>query len=1196
MRGGFITIDVAARRAASRSFVEDGLGIPRSGTEHLDPEKFRIRSVTDGQGYTFVVMHEIVSGNVTVIAFDESGLPVQRRTPGSGPSGDLKAVVPADLGADSDLVLVPAREGFFLVGQQQSGSLGIWQLDTREMEESPGTPVPFTSLPGVELDSLGTSATAALGNMLLVATGPGTVTLVKASDKSPAGLQTFAEKVSFAGTPALAIEEDGVLAMIRTAGRTSVVKWTDGEQWKENATNHSPIADVAGAPSVVTATGHSSPVPAFLVSDGGVTAVIRVNDGEVPSRVPMTSGPIASPVLLLAETTTALIVSPGSAPGSLAQTVVSVGGEQRVDLSVAETSRCIQQTGDALGGSAERLGLSALRAARPLVSGPYLYLSSPYGLTDCVLDIRRPSDGSAPCSAVSYGRIPKQSAPLVALDALRRIALESARQEQEPSPSTTVSPTQTTVPVESAENPEPPVQKIDPQCEKVTEAPVPPRVMTPDDGTLAVTQASGTANIAVVVRWSGGGLSCRPNRFVAFSCVVSEDKSSCNDQRSTTFVPPTTPVLDMVIEDLPAKAGRRNRVWVLAYLNGTPSIPSNTYEIDVPVSAPCAPEGVKAKQSPTGLSWLVSWDGEAGRSCKESTPAGYEVNLVDCGGYPVSNLRSIRVDNGSQSEISVAAVGDPNLESYVNLRGSKVAFSVKAFSVDSDKKVYSRASAPTDCQETTTKSVDATLEKLGLEVTPSKKERKLLLKGSLQGGGMQHRALVQTLGTSSYDEVCMSWILNSKVVGGERCLAAAATKEAVSLEFAGITCVTGRWQLNIAPRGPQIKSTSHESQTTVPVNCDQAFSGSSNVAVVLADPTKSGGQPVADAWRLEATVENLGYDIDDYGPDLAVRASMDCDLWAAGMTTLGQDYLTVNPGDITPNPDGSAKVVLRGKKAPAVPRPATSCFVTVTTERPDRNGVSTVSATSTVDLSGIKVQVADAVAETVASVVAGKPNSGTFSRTFESAQSVFSHVYTMRSAVSCQESVFEVYLVAGSQSPVRCGASAADLSWTVASRGASDAAMTVPTELAVELSVKVRDTGAGSAELGSETRQLAPVTCLREVTAGGPERNWCADPRRPVIFSTSVVGLNLTVLGDFTGITDSLFEVRLVLGNGSSTSSGTGESSRQFDLSGRTSGQAWLVIGLKSSPGTAIAESETFMVQLPESPTTTTPTSPQPTG
>jgi hypothetical protein len=156
--------------------------------------------------------------------------------------------------------------------------------------------------------------------------------------------------------------------------------------------------------------------------------------------------------------------------------------------------------------------------------------------------------------------------------------------------------------------------------------------------------------------------------------------------------------------------------------------------------------------------------------------------------------------------------------------------------------------------------------------------------------------------------------------------------------------------------------------------------------------------------------------------------------------------------------------------------------------------------------------------------------------------------------------------------------------------------MTVPTELAVELSVKVRDTGAGSAELGSETRQLAPVTCLREVTAGGPERNWCADPRRPVIFSTSVVGLNLTVLGDFTGITDSLFEVRLVLGNGSSTSSGTGESSRQFDLSGRTSGQAWLVIGLKSSPGTAIAESETFMVQLPESPTTTTPTSPQPTG
>jgi hypothetical protein len=424
---------------------------------------------------------------------------------------------------------------------------------------------------------------------------------------------------------------------------------------------------------------------------------------------------------------------------------------------------------------------------------------------------------------------------------------------------------------------------------------------------------------------------------------------------------------------------------------------------------------------------------------------------------------------------------------------------VEAVGAASGGKLYRRRSDVTKCLETTTAaSSKVDLTAIGLTANALKTERKLQVKSTADSGRANYLALTRTLGTSTFESLCLSWQYNNISKGREQCLTNVELQDssrAFVLDFADIPCVKGDWKLSFEPKGEFVTPRKHNFFVPVTIECTFVYRGQPATQVnELVKGNPDGGSD-NNQWQMSVVVGGLGYDIDELGSDLKLAADLSCAVWGSSTNKV----IPAQPiRSVLTNPDGSAELTLEFEEIPVAKRlngdEGCSLFIKATPP-----GASQVIGKSLVNLSSLGAAVAEKVESFVREIVVENLKSATFDRQFEGSK--YSTIVKFN-AVACPVGDFSVELVLTNESDSTntvvkpCDAAGTNISWTALSVGSNDSSSSLS-----NASLKITISG-----LGSYTKTSS--IDLRGLCMSNEFNSPCDDPRIPIVTVSHTVTLD----------------------------------------------------------------------------------------
>lgn len=1106
-----VTVDVAGASAVSKAPAgalfgresEDGFLNP-----FLDPTQFRFQSVQDGEGTTFLVLHDVIKQNINVAAIDADGLPVTIQ----GQDRALPATFGTDLGdatPGSDVVLVPVSSGFFLLVQRNDSTVAM--RVNLALLKSPRTAggfnVPdFIPIGNVDLAQVRVGFAASLGTDLIVFTSEQVVRL------SGTGGDSTATTTQLVGQPLFATDGRTAFAVVRQGNTSKVVKWSSSESWSKSGAVPQTVATLGPEVEVLAASAGMNATPGFLVNDRrrNLTSIVSIADDTV------TSLPVSLPqgirvTGVVPGRDTGLVMFSTSNPVGVGYVAATRTRQFTVTFDSPASRECVSAWSKILGD--EGYSSVASRYSRPLVAGPYLYVSDAFGAHDCVFDTRRlPVEDTIMCTEDMAYSIDKRLG--LTIDPLAQVAV-LAQAIQRPSATTTTVPdpsaTTTTIP-----NPAGIEQSPSRECEteKKPAFVSRPTVIGPPEqpgnsATAPYTRADNKSTITAFLTWSSSASECQPQEFVAYACVTTNASTCADRTREKSYVVGEVSLPQpFEIGGIPAKAGKKHLVWAVSRRKGTQSDESNKVLVDVPENGVCAPRDISAVLANNDGDWRVSW-GQT--DCDESEPSYYEMTIIDCTGGLVGGWHDFPIETAAPQEVVVKSDNDPRF--MQNLRGRSVGFRVRSVYQQGDGELVRSSSVDTKkCGETTANAVKVVrLSSLGLDLSPVVGKRQMIISGRNTGGSPDIVAMYQTFGTADFDELCVSLGRAGDRPPTPLCRSRDGLRDQFTVVFPDLTCVNGKWNLLLSPRRNAAPLKQHEVDVQVSIDCDSQFSSSSAITPSSIEPLQSGNEQ----WKVIVSVADLGFDYIADPEHTTPTGRLRCDTWEKTDERFDGAVTNIDTNPTT----GTATLTLTFDQLPTTRNPAKSCSLDISTPVSGKKTGSTSSASLSLDV--LTTRISGKIAALVASQVKDSASAGSFERkVVEGTPSSFSHILTVPGPV-CPSSVFTVTITAGN-GPVTCTDTSAGLTWNI-SQNFDATEQTKVTSFSFLISVTVT---SGTAET-SATYGLpisdgsgAGVRCIRRVA--DMERDFCRDPRAALIRSVTARAengqVNLSVDGDFSGL------------------------------------------------------------------------------
>jgi hypothetical protein len=1113
-----LTVDVADKRYISRLRVSESFtGLP------TELPAVRVQSVEDGESNIFVLKTELQTGVVETVVFDPDGFPIVTSPDTSSTVRQLRVRISiSSFVATSEPILVPTSSGFYLFAQLQNGDAKVVRISL----DSTGRR--FTKPKSIILRSFNLSGVrpgfaVALADQIVVITGQETVVRIRArsenSELEQTDLKLPGNQSRFLGRPLLVSTGSDVFALISTgtSEAPTLISLSVGGNSDFSTLDDAETKSLIDY-EVIAASPRSSDYGVFLLrqSNSGTAlsshiSVVVAEDGRLHVN-PIELSNSSSPVAVLGNPGAVMVVGNTKTTGELSYQInrsTSVSGvSNSATFETVLTQQqvgCIEQIVAAVNpvqnqASNQWLEFVAIRAAVPIVQGGLLFLSGPFSTYDCVVqeDEIGLVDLAIHCASGGKGYVEKEAAPVVDL-VNGRLKIAVAAAEREKATSTTTLP-----PSNDTEQDNPPEENTDTvtvenrDCAQGSEVPRPPTLIGGPSEDSRSSQRSGRSTLDVVLRvYKSGSSSCYPDAVEITVCEVNKNAGDCENPQTKKF-----DIRDrgnelggpFLIEKVKGRDGKINRVTAVAIRNSKPSEVSEAIEIDMDGEVLCQPRGVKAKYSSSDEKWNISWDlVETNTDCEDVFSSKYVVEVLKC----TQSTRPeflVRADGVFEDSVTIKAVNDSLIDNR-NLRGQSISFQVLSVPEDTGEKLSPVRSSPTQCAETTTSALTTIdLKALGLSTNAIKSERKFQIKGTLENGSTNYLGLTRTLGTSTFQSLCFSWQRNSISFGEELCVSNEDLQErsrVLSLDFKNIGCVKGTWQLLFVPKGPTISTRKHNFSVPIEVECSFVFNGVDFPQIEISQPVKNGTSPPQE-WSLTATVDGLGFDIEELGSDVVVAASLSCDLWNGQRNS---QYFSVGEmGRVTPTVSskkvGAAELRLTFDRVPRIRKLKDGCQLVVEATPP---GSPSVVGRWPINLSEIGLIIADEVAIEVGETIANNMKSVAFSREF--AANKYTSTITASDLISCptvgEETDFAVNISIGGGNPTPCINAGTDFAWPALS-----VEVGAP---ATSLSKVKLDVGV-STQSGSITRSLdvdlTASVCLNNTLE---LNNPCDDPRVPKI-------------------------------------------------------------------------------------------------
>ena len=1126
-----LTVDVADKRYISRLRISESFrGAP------VDLPLVRIQSIEDASGNVYVLRTELQTGVIETIVFDPDGFPVVSAGNSNVEQlrllGQIEGFKPA-----SDPVLVPANTGFYLFAQLITGAIKVIRigLDSSGQQFLKQASI---DLPSFDLSSSRPGFATVLDDQIVVATGQRSAVRIKmlseGSKMEGTDIKVRGAGPVFVGTPLLVSTGSDVFAVVSDSRNTtrSLISLTSVGKFAPG-TDVSEDASVPFGYEVVAASPRPSETGTFLLrkvkSDAGLNSfAVAIVTAEGGLRIqPITLAESFEPVAVLGDPGVVMVAGSTESIGGLTYVVIPIGASNDAKESatreitfVPDSPECIKGLVGSVNLAEEQAkmnwsNLLSIRVATPLIEGGLLFLSAPFSTSDCVIreDEIEEIDFTKHCRDGGQGYVEKDAAP-PAVDLVSerlKIAVAAAKQEK------VVTTTTTTLPSSANAVDTPAPEKlqtavvVSTNCTVGSEVPRPPRLISQSSGEPRYSQQSGRSTIDVVLEvYPSNSSSCYPDEVEISTCIVDISSNECENPRVKTFdltKQGNELGAPFVIRNVPGRDGGVNRVTAVAVRNSQPSAKSEVIEVEMAGQQLCQPRGVRSTFDEATESWTIKWDLRATNTdCEDVRSSDFVVQLFTCS--ETGKTAFVKpVEGVYKNEVTIKAVNDPLVGGW-NFRGQVVAFQVFAVAESGAESLNPRRQAEEmKCRETTTEALSTVeLNTIGFAANAIKSERKLQVTGTSVNGLANLGALTRTLGTSTFESLCLSWQRDAKVVGEEQCVTKLELQDVsreFMVDFKNIGCVAGTWQLLFVPRGAEITERRHNFSVPVQLGCTFVYNGREAPQFEFPLPVKG---DIADTqeWEMTAIVNGLGYDVEELGSNLEVKVQLSCNLWN-GKTDSA--FFPGVAGLVTPIIStvqaGAAVLQLKFAKFPSIRKLKSGCDLIINATPPRSPAVS---GRWPVDLSRYGSNIAKQVAVDVRATVDDymskiTPATPKFSFSRKVVNSTDSSVVTryttnfiMENAISCPQNSdqtdFEVSLKIGNAELVKCGNST-NLSWDAISvqRGTQVAPLT-----SVPLTVQVTVPSVNS-EIIIENANHSYSLCQQAWTLNDP----CDDPRIPML-------------------------------------------------------------------------------------------------
>jgi hypothetical protein len=377
------------------------------------------------------------------------------------------------------------------------------------------------------------------------------------------------------------------------------------------------------------------------------------------------------------------------------------------------------------------------------------------------------------------------------------------------------------------------------------------------------------------------------------------------------------------------------------------------------------------------------------------------------------------------------------------------------------------------------------------------------LSGLSTNGYLNFVGLYQTLGTSTFDELCMALSLNRLVKSSSTCLPASALEEPFSATIERVDCKVGEWQLLLSPRRSSIVMQPQVASVDVKLDCESIFTRKSETTVSQVGTSSTLEEEI---WNVSAVVKDLGVDYISNNESTSAKVTAVCDTWL-GPEIIEGDLLET----VADSSTGAATLSVNFRKMPAVINPAGSCILKVS--------VGAETSTSPLSIANLSNKIALSVSKVVAARVTATSSQGVFSRTYENSRA--KNILKI-GEISCPTSTFAVSITIGN-SNIPCATSPTVLTWE--SSIATDS-NPFPYEIVVSTATSGPINRSNYSVAVAADNEVG-LHCLQQIAGGTPglKHNFCSDPSAAFISAVNTSGSStswsLQVEGSFEGLNNS---------------------------------------------------------------------------